>query len=476
MKAENRGTQTDQNQDSKQSQTQQTQTEQEQPQRHYQPSGSFKRVLRNKPFLLLWLAQLISQTGFNAANYGIIVIVTEITRSTVMVGIAIISFTLPAIPFSVLAGAYVDYLDKRLVLWVCNALRAITTGLIVVALLWNRTAIIPLYLLSFLMSLITQFFTPAESSTIPLLVGRRDVMPALSLFSITLTVGQALGFLLLGQLITLLVPPFNLNLGMGVIPVHPVDLLFFIIAIGYIVCMGLILAIPSHALQYEGERKEWIPRSFGEQIKRIVKHDVRESWHLVRQDHILFLALMRASLVSILLLVIGELAGPFVQNVLHLPANDLSLIFAPAGVALVLGGIAMPHLTGFIGKDRTITIGTIATAIGLVLLPLGEFISARLVSHLTSIIYVAAISFVVGLSLDLINIPAQTYLQERTPENERGRVFAFESMLYNSGSIPVILFAGLVADTVGIQMVMYIIAVALLAFQWWATRYARQRA
>src|SRR5262249_11545712 len=97
--------------------------------------GSFRSVLRNRPFVLLWLAQLISQIGFNAANYGVITTVTTITGSAIMAGVAIICFTFPAVPFSLLAGVYVDYLDKRLVLWMSNALRAVASFLIVVALI-----------------------------------------------------------------------------------------------------------------------------------------------------------------------------------------------------------------------------------------------------------------------------------------------------------------------------------------------------
>jgi len=53
------------------------------------PVASFSPVLKNRSFLLLWLAQLLSQSVFNAANYGVIAIVTAITHSTVMVGLAI---------------------------------------------------------------------------------------------------------------------------------------------------------------------------------------------------------------------------------------------------------------------------------------------------------------------------------------------------------------------------------------------------
>jgi MFS family permease len=213
------------------------------------PAGSYRRVLKNRSFLLLWLAQLLSQIVFNAANYGVIAIVTAVPHSTVMVGLAIISFTLPAVPFSLLAGVYVDYLNKRLVLWVSNALRAVTTGLMVGALLLNPHTVIPLYFLTFVISLITQFFTPAEASAIPLIVSKSDLLPALSLFNITLTVAQALGFLLLGGLITALFPPLLLSLGSFRVQVQSFDLLFGIVAMVYVICTLLILAIPVRALQ-----------------------------------------------------------------------------------------------------------------------------------------------------------------------------------------------------------------------------------
>ncbi len=323
------------------------------------PAGSFGRVLKNRPFLLLWLAQLLSLTVFNAANYGVIALVTAVTHSTIMVGLAIISFTLPAVPFSLLAGVYVDHLNKRLVLWVSNALRAATTGLIVLALLWDPHMLIPLFLLTFLISLITQFFTPAEASAIPLLVSRHDLAPALSLFSITLTVSQALGFLLLGGLITALFPPFQLSFGLLRIQVVSFDMLFVIVAFVYVICTLLILAIPKRALQQQQSAGPDLLRSLGEQTWKIIRHDVREAWAYVRGDRQLLLALLRVSFVSVLLLVIGEVAGPFVVNVLHLPIQDLPLILAPAGLGLVLGGLFMPTLMRRLGKSRTIAVGSL---------------------------------------------------------------------------------------------------------------------
>src|SRR5437868_3027717 len=236
------------------------------------PVGSFRSVLKKRSFLLLWLAQILSQIVFNAANYGVIAVVTAVTHSTVMVGFAIISFTLPAVPFSLLAGVYVDYLDKRLVLWVSNALRAVISVLIVLALLWNPHTVVPLFFLAFATSLITQFFAPAEASAIPLLVGKHELVPALSLFNITLTLAQALGFLVVGGLITALFPSFQLSLGFLRLQVQSFDLLFALVAVIYLICTWLILAIPAQALQQKQHADAAVLRSLGRQMWQIVRH------------------------------------------------------------------------------------------------------------------------------------------------------------------------------------------------------------
>ncbi len=430
----------------------------------------YKKLLTNPAFLFLWLAQLFSQIGFNAANYGIIIIVTEVTKgSSFMVGLAIVSFTLPAVPFSILAGVYIDYLNKRLVLWVCNALRAIATALLVVALIWNHTAIFPLYILNFVISLITQFFMPAEESTIPMLVGQEELEAALALFNITLTLAQAVGFLILGQVIEAIMPTLHIVIGSARITLLPVDATFAIIAIIYALCAVLIVFIPPSATK--GQKKHDSDAPLGRRAFSIIMRDTKESWHIIRKKHDLLVALLRVSLVSVLLLMIGQLAGPFVRNVLQLPVGDISFIFAPAGVSLVLGGIFIPHLAKKFGNKKLVAVGSFGTAIGLTLLGLTSLISPYLEASLQKIIVVGSVAFVIGLMLNMINIPAQTIMQEETPADARGRVFSFRNMFYNAVSIPVLLSAGVLADAASIQMVIYIAAVVLVLFQWWATRY-----
>ena len=437
--------------------------------------SSFRRVLKNRSFLLLWLAQLLSQVVFNAANYGIIALVTAVTHSTTLVGLAIVSFTLPAVPFSLLAGVYVDYLDKRLVLWVSNILRAVAMGLMVFVLLVNPHTVVWVFLLAFTISLISQFFTPAEASSIPLLVGKQDLVSALSLFNITLTIAQALGFLILGGLVTSLFPPFDIAVGLIRVHVISFDILFMIVALVYLVCTLLILAIPRRDLEEQKEEQPHMSVLLGKRTWATVREGIKETWHDIRENKPLWLALLQVSGVSIVLLVIGELAGPFVVNVLRLPVQLLPLIFAPAGVGLVLGGALMPILTRWLGINRTIAVGSIGAAIGLILIPVGRFVLEHLgLPAFGVLVFVAIVTFFIGAGLDMVNIPAQTEMQDRAPAEERGRIFSFQSMLYNAGSIPVLLFLGAIADTLGVETVLFLLAAGILLFRLWAFWYARR--
>ena len=79
-------------------------------------------VFRNRPFLLLWLSQAFTQIGGNMVIYGLTVIILETTRSNTAVSLLILTFLVPAVLFSAVAGVYVDRLDRRLVLIVTNVL------------------------------------------------------------------------------------------------------------------------------------------------------------------------------------------------------------------------------------------------------------------------------------------------------------------------------------------------------------------
>ena len=448
-----------------------------------QPSNvaSFQRVLKNRHFLLLWLAQLISLTALNAANYGVIVIVNEETHSVFMAGLAIIAFTLPAIPFSAVAGVIVDRMNKRIVLWVSNLLRMATMLLLVIFLVTARSHLWPLYVLTFVTSLIGQFFIPAEGSSIPLLVGERDLMAALSLFNISITVSQALGFLLLGQIVATVFPSFTISLGSTAFHVLSTDMLFVVVALAYLICVVLILAIPSRAFRehhVQNYKRMGTHVDIGNAFSTLW-HDMSGGWHTVRADRLLFYSVIQLSVVGIIMLLIGELAGNFVQVVLGRPASQMALILAPAAIGLVGASALMPRITERIGKVRLTIIGFIVLAIGFFALIASSWIASWLDpehSMSSPLLFwsIIIIVFILGIAMASVNIPTQTMMQERSPEQGRARVLAFQFMLYNAGSIPILLFAGAIAQLIGFNEIVVCISVGILLFDWWGAWYVRR--
>src|SRR6266536_5005523 len=82
-------------------------------------------IWRNRNFLLLWLAQAISQTAQNAIWYGIVVLVQQRSHSSTQLSLAVLTLIIPSVVFGVLAGVYVDRWDKRKVLIATNVTRGV---------------------------------------------------------------------------------------------------------------------------------------------------------------------------------------------------------------------------------------------------------------------------------------------------------------------------------------------------------------
>jgi MFS family permease len=423
----------------------------------------------------LWLAQLISMTILNASNFAIIVLIQEITGSTTLIGLAIICFSIPAVIIGAPAGVFVDHRNKRRILFYSNILRAFATFGFVVSLVINRNELVTIFLLTFLISSIGQFFTPAEGASIPLLVDEEELTSALSLFNITFILSQAIGFLVLAPLILLLLPSFKL----GNIPIFPAEILYAIIAVLYLVSALLISLIPSKAFTERKHEKHEQTGTDSIGALQNVWNEVREGWTFIRRNSQLFLAVIQLSFAGVLLLVIGELSTPLVTKLFNLPASSVAFVFAPAGVGLVAGSLVMPRILQRMSKERAIFIGNLVLAGTIVLLPLsyllGHYIEKQGLS--SKLIYLGAVPFfmfIAGVAIDFINIPAQTAIQESTPEWIKGRVLALQLMLYNAFSIPILLFIGGFADAFGIDKVIYLVSAIIICFGLWGRFYERK--
>jgi MFS family permease len=433
------------------------------------PARGFTSVLRNPYFLRLWMAQLISQTALNAANFGLIILVQTQIKSVTATGGAIVMFALPALIFGAPAGVVVDRFDRRTVLWVSNLLRAGVSGLFVLVLLTHQPTLIPAYILAFLLATISQFFAPAEGAAIPLLVYQDELINALSLFNVTFTLAQVAGLIILGPLVFLLVTNVTLNVGIATVPLAPAEVLFVMLSALYLLCAGLILLIPHDRLVppqgSAGPTRPLHKRREPHQILSLWR-GMLQSWSYIRRDQRLLVSAFQLAFAGSCIAVIAMMAPQFVNQFFHRPAALAALVFVPAGAGLVIGSALVPRIHRYLGFRGTVIVGVVALSVSAALLPLMHAlaVSAVVPDVFFSWPYMSAIlalTFVIGVALDLINVPAQNMLQERAPDWIKGRVLAVQALLLNAVTIPFVLVLGWVADIWGLMSAIEVLAVVM---------------
>jgi MFS family permease len=170
-------------------------------------------LLRHRPFVLLWLVQTLSQTSQNAVNFALLVLVQGIIErgaslpANTAVGLAVLSFSLPAVLVSPLSGVVADRFDRRSVLIATNALRGLAViGLLFVEARWAPlAALLVVYALAFASGTVGQFFGPALWSMLPSVVPSGRLVQANALFNLTFTASQLAGFAIAGPVLIKLV-------------------------------------------------------------------------------------------------------------------------------------------------------------------------------------------------------------------------------------------------------------------------------
>ncbi|HEY9391960.1 MAG TPA: MFS transporter [Mycobacteriales bacterium] len=127
---------------------------------------------RNRDFLLLQAGQLLSATGSQSALVAYPLLVLAATGSPALAGLVAFVRTLATVGFSVLGGVAVDRVDRRVLMVVSDAVRAVAIGALAVGVVLDRIAFWQILLVAFVEGTFGTLFTPASIAAL------RSVVPA----------------------------------------------------------------------------------------------------------------------------------------------------------------------------------------------------------------------------------------------------------------------------------------------------------
>ena len=390
-------------------------------------------ILRDPAFGRLWFIQASTQIGGNMALYALTILVFSTTRSNAAVSALVMSFLIPTILLSALAGVLVDRLDVRVALIIPNTVRTLLTLGLAIA----GTNVAMLLILNLGISLTTVVLTPAEASMIPRIVPKAQLETAMGIFNLTLQASFAVGFAFLGPLLVTIAGP---SFVLGVV------VAFY--AAATVATLGLPSA-PAIARQAGAVR-----RTFHEPIDQL-----REGIAAISGNREVSRPLMHLAAAASLVGVIGVL-GPNLAASLGLDPKNLIVVVLPLGLGVVAGVFGLRRFGGGLARRRAAEGGLIS--FGLLAIAIAAVGPVGTAAGLPVIPLVVVLAFVAGSAYAATTVSAQTALFENMPAGARGRIFGVLASIVSAASLLPILVAGPLADAISGPVVIAITGVAIL--------------
>lgn len=418
-------------------------------------SNGYRAILKNRNFLWLWLGQVFSQLGDRVTFVVFVAVIARVFyTSTTLQSWLYVAFTIPAILLTTIAGVFIDRWNKKTVLISTNILRA---GLMALLPAFSDT-LFGIYFLAFLISSVTQFFVPAEASSIPAMVKKHQLLTANSLFTTTMMGSIIFGFALGDPLINI----FGLNF------VH------WAVA-GLFVISAVFLAF----IKFPASAFEQVPhKTFGEFMDELKQGFVYIKDHPLVLQAIAKLAALFSIIVMLSILSIGISQKTLYPYNPALGAQKFVYIIAFSGVGMVFGAIMVGKFWRNISKYLLTYTGFTLIGINLILLTMIPLIPNQLYIQFPEfkidfmflesfrltirMVYTYVVATIIGFGSALVAIPVQTILHSLVPEDVRGKVFGVQfTMLSTSSTLPV-LIAAFGADVIGITNMLLVIAIPIV--------------
>ncbi|MBI3286904.1 MAG: MFS transporter [Chloroflexi bacterium] len=389
---------------------------------------SYLQVLHNRNFSLLWVGQIISFLGDRAHLIALPVLVWNLTGSAVLVSLIYASIGLPWIFLGPVAGTLVDRWDRRRTMIVADLARA---GLVLLIPWLAPLNISFVYVLALLVTVFSLFFTPARLAVLPDIVRQRELYAANSLLEISRYLIDFIGYLAGGILVVLL----------------GTTLAFFVDSLSYVISAAVIFSMTLT----QASRPSTIPT-----VAQLLQ-EFRAGVTFLRGNRYLaantlfFLPMPLAAGATTAIVpvyALGILEGG------TLGAWGFALMEAFLGLGAILGSILVGRsLGGHYRKGRIILAG------------FGIFSLAKFFLGFVDRLPLA----LSAVSLDgfgnmLFYIPSVTLVQELTPSEFRARIFSIRQALIQIGLTISAVLAGRAAELIGVQTVILLAGMLVLAF------------
>lgn len=339
-------------------------------------------VLRRRPFALMWIAQLVSTTGSALTSIAAGILVYRLTDSALAVGVMLMVTAVPSLLVGLVAGVFVDRVDRRRILIAADVIRSVLVFLIPVL---ASSHIIWLYVLVLASSTVTTFFDPAFESVLPDLAPDEELASANALMSISGFGATAIGFAAAGFFASAL----------------SVDIAFWIDSASFAfsaVCV-LIVRLPAQPEPEAMTSAASVITNLGTGFRHLIGTPILRS------------VLLLSVLVSLSIGLWNALLLPFALRALHATEFEYSVQEALTSVGFVVGSLLMANWADRLREGQWLAISYLFMGV-----------AGAVYAGSSTIPFAVLLVMVSGFANAPSAIGRRLIVQRHTPRDMRGRV------------------------------------------------------
>ncbi len=367
------------------------------------------RALQHRNFQLFFAGQLVSLIGTWMQSTAQLWLVYRLTHSAALLGVFGFANQIPILLLASVGGYVGDrYNRHRGVIWTQAAAMILAFALAALT-LTHVVRVWHVVFIAFLVGIVNAFDVPIRQAFIVQMVGKEDLPNAIALNSSMFNGARVVGPAIAGFTIAW---------------VHE-GWCFFMNGVSFLAVIAALLAM--RIAKTEQRRPEGSPLQNFLQGFRFAMHD-----RPVRS------ALLLLSLLSLLGLQYSVVLPIFAREILHRDAGGFGLLLSFAGVGAVLGALHFAARTDYRGLAKWIATTATICSVSLIIF------SQSKIFWLSSVVLV-----MVGFAATSQMAATNTLIQNRVPDELRGRVMAVYATMF-MGVQPIgALMAGGIARKIG---------------------------
>jgi MFS family permease len=366
-------------------------------------------ALQNRNFRLFWIGMLISMIGTLTQITAQSWLVLELTDSPLILGLIGAAHATPFLLFALIGGNTADRVNKRKLLYVTQSVMMVLALILGLLVLTEKVKVWHIAMIAVGMGIANSFDMPARQAFVFELVGKEDILSAVSLDSILFNLSMIAGPAIAGIVVACFGNAWCFLM-------NSVSFLAFIIALK----MMVVNFAPIHKME-------------GSTLKNI-----KEGLHYVRKNSTLKTIIIIAALCTIFAMPFGILMPIFARDILKVGAKGFGFLMTCSGIGALAGGLIMGGIGDIRKKGKLLLAGTMTLSITIILF------SASKIFYLSCILLVIS-----GLSIIIQSSISNTLVQIITPDKLRGRIMGIYSLAFMGLSPLGSLQAGAIAQFFG---------------------------